>query len=99
MNHRAGYNAGMSRIQAVYHLEADSSAIEARAEALAAEQSVEMPPAAITDAYVRDEILARVENIRPLAPGRFAVTLGIAEATTGPEPGQLMNMLFGNCSL
>ena len=99
MNHRAGYNAAMNRIHAVYHLDADSSAIEARAEALAAEQSVEMPPAAITDAYVRDEILARVEDIRPLAPGRFAVTLGIAAASTGPESGQLMNMLFGNCSL
>ena len=99
MSHRAGYNAAMNRIHAVYHLDADSSAIEARAEALAAEQSVEMPPAAITDAYVRDEILARVEDIRPLAPGRFAVTLGIAAASTGPESGQLMNMLFGNCSL
>lgn len=99
MNRRAGYNAAMNRILATYHITADSSAIEARAATLAAEQSVEMPPAAITDAYVRNEILARVEQIEPLSPGTFAVTLGIAEATTGPEPGQLMNMLFGNCSL
>lgn len=99
MNRCAGYNAAMNRIRAVYHISAEPEAIEARAEALAAEQSVEMPPAAITDRYVRDEILARVEHLEPVSPGTFAVTLGIAAATTGPEPGQLMNMLFGNCSL
>ncbi len=70
----------------------------ARAEALAAEQSVEMPLAAIRDARVLSEIVATVEAIRPLGE-HFEVVLGIAPATTGYEASQLANMLFGNCSL
>src|SRR5262249_25748542 len=43
-------------------------------------------------------VMARVESIRPHA-GEFEVVLGIAPATTGNEASQLLNMLFGNCSL
>jgi ribulose-bisphosphate carboxylase large chain len=43
-------------------------------------------------------VLAKVEEIRPHA-GEFDVVLGIAPATTGNEAAQLVNMLFGNCSL
>jgi ribulose-bisphosphate carboxylase large chain len=88
----------MDRIRATYRIAASESESRARAEALAAEQSVEMPVAAIDDARVLDEVLARVEEIRPHA-GYFDVVLGIAPATTGNEASQLMNMLFGNCSL
>jgi ribulose-bisphosphate carboxylase large chain len=86
------------RILATYRIAVAESESRARAEALAAEQSVEMPVAAIDDPRVREEIVATVESIRPNA-GRFDVTLGIAPATTGHEASQLMNMLFGNCSL
>src|SRR5207237_3973606 len=53
---------------------------------------------AITDQRIHDEVVARVEVIRPHA-GEFDVVLGIAPSTTGNEASQLMNMLFGNCSL
>jgi len=86
------------RILATYRIAVAEAESRARAEALAAEQSVEMPVAAIDDPHVRDEIVATVESIRPHAD-RFDVTLGIAPATTGHEASQLMNMLFGNCSL
>jgi len=88
----------MDRILATYRVAAPESESRARAEALAAEQSVEMPVAAITDERVLEEIVARVESIRPQAHG-FEVVLGIAPATTGNEASQLLNMLFGNCSL
>ncbi|MEP7069579.1 MAG: RuBisCO large subunit C-terminal-like domain-containing protein [Usitatibacter sp.] len=65
---------------------------------MATEQSVEMPIAAIGDDRVLSEVVATVESIRPHA-GYFDVVLGIAPATTGNEASQLMNMLFGNCSL
>ena len=45
------------------------------------------------------EVVARVERIAPLAAGGFEVQLGLGAETTGFEAGQLMNMLFGNCSL
>ena len=88
----------MERILATYRITASESESRVRAEALATEQSVEMPLQAIGDDRVLKEIVASVESIRPHA-GYFDVVLGIAPSTTGPEPSQLMNMLFGNCSL
>ncbi len=90
--------SGAERILATYRIAADAAGIEARARALAIEQSVEMPLEAIGDRRVLDEVVARVESIRP-AGGAFEVVLGIAPSTTGPEASQLLNMLFGNCSL
>jgi len=49
-----------------------------------------------------DEIVATVDSIEPRpcrSEDRFDVVLGIATATTGAESSQLLNMLFGNCSL
>jgi ribulose-bisphosphate carboxylase large chain len=44
--------------------------------------------------------VARVESIEPAGPeGVFDATLSFATGTTGLEAGQLLNMLFGNCSL
>jgi ribulose-bisphosphate carboxylase large chain len=86
------------RILATYRITASESESRVRAEALAVEQSVEMPLAAIGDERVLKEVVASVEAIRPHA-GEFDVVLGIAPATTGNEASQLMNMLFGNCSL
>ena len=88
----------LSRILATYRLEAPAAEIRARAEALAVEQSVEMPVAAIDDRRVLDDVVARVESIRP-AGDAHEVVLGIASETTGFEASQLANMLFGNCSL
>jgi ribulose-bisphosphate carboxylase large chain len=88
----------MERILATYRISAPESESRARAEALAAEQSVEMPVAAIRDPRIVAEIVASVESITPRA-GAFDVVLGIAPATTGNEASQLVNMLFGNCSL
>ena len=90
--------SGPDRILATYRITASESESRVRAEALASEQSVEMPLAAIGDERVLKEIVARVESIKPHA-GDFEVVLGIAPATTGNEASQLVNMLFGNCSL
>ena len=68
----------MVRIRAHYHLAATPDAIEARAGALALEQSIEMPLEAVYDAYVREDVVARVEEISELEPGRFRVVLSIS---------------------
>ena len=41
----------------------------------------------------------RVEDISDRGSGIFEVRIGLAAATTGNEPGQIMNMLFGNASI
>ena len=67
----------MSRLIAIYHVRSDARSIEARAKAIAVEQSVEMPLSAIGDERILKEVVASVEEIRPHA-GHFDVVLGIA---------------------
>jgi ribulose-bisphosphate carboxylase large chain len=87
------------RLKAFYRIRCDARSIEARARALAVEQSVEMPVAAIDDAFVRAEIIGQVEAIAEKEQGLFEVCIALAQATVGNDPGQLLNMLFGNSSL
>jgi ribulose-bisphosphate carboxylase large chain len=89
----------MLKLTAVYHIAADADSVTARARALAVEQSVEMPLEAITSKAVRDDIVGTVEDIRDLGTGAFEVRIALAASTTGNEPGQIMNMLFGNASI
>jgi ribulose-bisphosphate carboxylase large chain len=89
----------MGRFCATYHISAAPDEIRARAQALALEQSIEMPLEAVRDARVRQEVAARVGTVEPAAGGGFRITLEIATETTGEELTQLINMLFGNCSL
>lgn len=89
----------MDCLTVLYHLAASPADVAARAAALALEQSIEMPLAAVRSDYVREEIVARVADVAPLPAGGFRVALELAVETTGSEIGQLMNMLFGNCSL
>jgi ribulose-bisphosphate carboxylase large chain len=86
------------RLIATYRVAAPFDEARARAEALAAEQSVEMPLSAIRDARVLRDIVARVDAVRPV-DGGFEADIALAVASTGDEASQLVNMLFGNCSL
>jgi ribulose-bisphosphate carboxylase large chain len=87
------------RLTAVYRIRCQANDIRRKAEALAIEQSVEMPAEAITDRFVLDEIVGRLEGIEDCGDGTFLARVALSAATVGEEPGQLMNMLFGNSSL
>jgi len=90
----------MSRtLQAIYHVRSDASSIEDRARAIAVEQSVEMPIEAIEDDGVLANIVGRVAGIEQKAGGSFEVRIALAVETVGQDPGQLINMLFGNSSI
>lgn len=89
----------MSRLVAIYHVRCAAREIESRADAIALEQSVELPRSAIDDPAVLADIVGRVEHIVPDGEGAFLVRIALAASTTGHEPGQLMNMLFGNTSI
>jgi ribulose-bisphosphate carboxylase large chain len=88
-----------SRVTAVYRVRSDPAAIGARAEAIAVEQSVEMPVGAIADPGILADVVGRVEAIEALDDDWFAVHIGLAAATIGEDAAQLLNMLFGNTSL
>jgi ribulose-bisphosphate carboxylase large chain len=89
----------VSRLTAIYHVRSDARAIAARAQAIAVEQSVEMPLSAITDQAILDTIVGKVEDVRPIAGTHFEVRIGLSRATLGTDAGQLINILFGNTSL
>ena len=88
-----------SRLTACYRIRSDASAIEERARAIAIEQSVEMPLAAVREAAIRADIVGEVEAIADRGDGWFDVDVALATATVGGDAGQLLNMLFGNSSL
>lgn len=89
----------MTRLTAIYRIRSDAGAIEQRARSIAVEQSVEMPVEAIDDQTVLRDVVGRVEAIADLGGGVFEARIALAVATTGPEPGQLVNMLYGNSSI
>jgi ribulose-bisphosphate carboxylase large chain len=87
------------RFIAVYRVRADAASIGARALAIAVEQSVEMPLAAIDSPEVLRDVVGRVEAIEDRGGGLFDVRIALAVATIGEDAGQLLNMAFGNTSL
>ncbi len=88
-----------SRLTAVYRVRGPAASIAERAEAIAVEQSVEMPVAGIGDTYVREEIVGRVLGIEQIDDHLHDVHIGLSVDTIGNDGGQLLNMLFGNSSL
>ena len=89
----------MERIVSVYRVRSDAASIEARAEAIALEQSVELPREAIFSEAVLSGIVGEVRAIREAGEGLYEVRVGLAAASAGCDAGQLLNMLFGNTSL
>lgn len=94
-------NEGCSRDEIVvrYVVDVPASEVDAVATALAVEQSIEMPVAAVRHRHVLDEVLGRVRDVRPHPDRGFVVELGLAAVTVGDDPAQALNMVFGNCSL
>jgi ribulose-bisphosphate carboxylase large chain len=93
----------MSRLSVTYRVQSDAQSISARARVIAIEQSVEMPTDAITDPWIQEDVVGQVGAISDNRDGTFDVEIGLAAETTktigGGEPGQLLNMLFGNTSI
>ena len=87
------------RFTVTYHVRSDAASIEARAQGIAVEQSVEMPLAGVDEPSVLSDIVGQIEGIDDLGVGTFSVRIGLAMATIGEDPGQFLNMLFGNTSL
>lgn len=88
-----------SRLNVFYRVRGDAGSIEARARAIAIEQSVETPLAAIHDPAILSDIVGQVAAIDDRGDGWFDVRIDLAAATIGDDAGQLVNMLFGNTSL
>ncbi|MGH9124550.1 MAG: ribulose 1,5-bisphosphate carboxylase [Acidimicrobiales bacterium] len=97
-------------LRVTYRVSAPAGEIEARARAIALEQSIEMSLEAVANRWVKDHVAGRVEAIsatsaEPSAepnaePNAFYdVVIALAAVTVGTNPAQLLSMLFGNVSL
>jgi ribulose-bisphosphate carboxylase large chain len=86
-------------LRVTYHLDVGPAQAEARAEAVAREQTVEVPRAVVRDAVVLREALGRVERLEEDPEGGFRATLAYPIGATGLDPAQCLNVVFGNSSL
>lgn len=91
----------MEAIRATYRLRVSAERARGRAEALALEQTVELPREAVREPFVEKEVLPRVVSVEPDAgaEGAFRATLAFPEAVAAGCPAQLLNVLFGNSAL
>lgn len=87
------------RIEVTYRLTGAPQTAEARAQALALEQSIEMPAEAVRDERVLRDVVARVVAVDAQPDGSHLARLSLSAESVGLDAGQLMNMLFGNSSL
>lgn len=89
----------MSRFRVRYSLRDDASdPAAAKAERLAREQTVEIPPG-VAAPEVEALAIGRVEEVEPAAGDRATATISYPLEAAGGELPQLLNVLLGNASL
>jgi ribulose-bisphosphate carboxylase large chain len=89
----------LSRFHVTYRIQAANLAeARARAEGIAYEQTVEVPPDVVPEGYVRDEIVGRVEEVGPDGDA-FRATVSFSPDSAGSDVAQLLNVVFGNSSI
>lgn len=90
----------MSRFSVTYRIfAADLAEARNRAEAVALEQTVEVPRDVVPEGYIADEIVGQVEDLGQEAEGRFRATISYSPDSAGFEFSQFVNVIFGNSSI
>jgi ribulose-bisphosphate carboxylase large chain len=90
----------MEFLRVTYRLDGNPAEIEARAAAIALEQTVEVPRAvAMREPFIAREIVGRVESVERAPDGSHRAAIAFPVATTAFDPAQLLGVLFGNSSL
>ena len=87
------------RLRATYALTGPVDEARDRAERIAVEQTIEFPADLVADDDIRRHVIGRVESVEAAGPALGLVRISYAVETTGGELPQLLNVLFGNCSL
>lgn len=79
----------------------DEAEARSRALDICLEQTVEIPRDIVPEGYVEDEILGRLENLKPEggARGGFHAEISYSEDDVGGDFLQLLNIVFGNSSI
>ena len=78
----------MEALRVTYELSVPESEAAARAQAVALEQTVEVPRAVVRDAFVEREVMGAVERVRPAPGGGQLATVAYPVAVTGLDPAR-----------
>ena len=89
-----------NRFTVTYDIIADDlAAARGRAEAIALEQTVEIPAKLVPLGEIADEIVGRIDALDPVGPQRFRAVISYRNDTAGPDFPQFLNVVFGNSSI
>ncbi len=87
------------RLRVTYELSPETDeAPRAKAEDIAYEQTVELPPAA-TPAALNDWVPGEIEALEPIDNGRWQTIIAFHPSLAAGELTQTLNLIFGNISL
>ncbi len=90
----------MDRFQVTYRIVADSQDdAEARAAAIALEDTVEIPRDVVPAGAIEDTVLGRVEHVAAIEERVFHAKIGYHIDAAGRELPQLLNVILGNASI
>ena len=87
------------RLYAYYQLHGTAEQVEVIARALTVEETIEFPAELVTDPEINENVIGRVEGIEAIGEGCHDVAISYSVEVTGWELPQLINVLFGNCSM
>ncbi len=86
-------------IHATYRIRALPDEAERIARFIAYEQTVELPPAQVSDPRILDEIVGRVQSLEPAEPGFFHARIAFNAALAAGQLSTLINLVYGNVSM
>ena len=90
----------MDRFTVTYRIVAvDEADAMARAEAIALEDTVEIPRDVVPKGYIEDTILGKTESVTSSADGIWTAKIGYHIDAVGRELPQLLNVVLGNASI
>src|SRR4029078_224955 len=89
---------GTEFLTAVYEVPGPETEARARAERICLDQTIEADADLLAPA-LRPKILGRLEQIQPLAAGRYEATIRYAGDLVGKDLSDLLNLVFGTSSL
>ncbi|PVA05480.1 RuBisCO large subunit C-terminal-like domain-containing protein [Thalassorhabdomicrobium marinisediminis] len=90
----------MERFTVTYRIVADDDHdAAARADAIALEDTVEIPRDVVPKGYVEDVILGRVEDVTPTGDAVWSARIAYHIDSVGHDLAQLLNVILGNASI
>ena len=82
-----------------YLLTGNEEETRKKAEAICVEQTVEFPKDLITQNFILDSIVGKIEGFSQIKDNLFKATISYAIEITGFNLIQLLNVIFGNSSM